>query len=62
MGPKQRIISKNFLTANNASGVLAKDLQTQIECKRVTQVDSNNLLEFLICSPLGLIEKATKDK
>ena len=62
MGPKQRIISKNLLTANDAPGVLAKNLQTQIECKRVTQVDFDNLSEFLICSPLGLNEKATKGK
>lgn len=61
-GPKQRILSENLPTANDAPGLIAKDLQTQIEHGRVTQVDYGNLPEFLISSPLGLVPKATKGK
>lgn len=62
MGPKQRILSENLPTANDAPGLLAKDLQVQIKLNRVTQVNQSQLPEFLICSPLGLVEKATKGK
>lgn len=61
-GPKQHILSDNLLTANDAPGLIAKDLQTQIKHDRVTQVDRKELPEFLICSPLDLVPKATKEK
>lgn len=61
-GPRQRIISKNLPTANDAPGLLSKDLQTQIELNRVTQVNHDDLPEFLISSPLGLAPKSTPGK
>lgn len=54
-GPKQLILSQNLPTANDAPDVLAADLQTQIDCDRVTQIDI--IPEFFISSPLGLAPK-----
>lgn len=61
-GPKQRILNENLPTANKAPDLITEDLQTQIRLDRVTQVDTENLLASLICSPLDLVEKATKGK
>lgn len=57
-GPKQFILSQNLPTANDAPDVLAKDLQTQIEFDRVTQIQ--NLPEFFISSPLELALKSDR--
>ena len=55
-GPKQRILSDNLPTANNAPEILTEDLKMQIECDRVTCIDV--LPEFFISSPLGLAPKS----
>ena len=54
-GPKQKILSDNLSSANDAPTVLSEDLQHQIRQGRVTKLDV--LPEHFISSPLGLEPK-----
>lgn len=56
VGPKQRILSQNLPTAQNAPDVLTMDLETQLAYDRVTRLDT--ILEWFISSPLGLVPKS----
>lgn len=54
-GPKQRILSCNLPTANNAPEILTQDLEKQITYNRVTRLTTNPAA--FISSPLGLEPK-----
>ncbi len=55
VGPKQKTLSDNLSSANDAPTVLSEDLQPQIRQGRVTKLDV--LPEHFISSPLGLEHK-----
>ena len=58
VGPKQKTLSDNLSSANDAPTVLSEDLQPKIRQGQVTKLDV--LPEHFISSPLGLKHKPNR--
>lgn len=56
-GPKTRILSKNFSSANEDPDILTKDLEKQLHFDRVTKLSKP--MEYFISSPVGLVPKSS---